>query len=171
MAITKKWKHFGSRKLNLIDIITQTKLFQCMVIFTYLPIRKWKHDVMPTNALFVHTVKFGFGSISWSGLQPWLVLQAPLYSVCNKHFPKCILKFALPIKFCFCSSIKMVFGQVTTNSTIYNLFQFSYKTRFYGWTTRWASYVTFCHTMWPIPTQPCAVVSIFKSYIRVIGMG
>jgi hypothetical protein len=25
--------------------------------------------------------------------------------------------------------------------------------------------------VWAIPTQPCAVVSIFKSYIRVIGMG
>jgi hypothetical protein len=25
--------------------------------------------------------------------------------------------------------------------------------------------------LWAIPTQPCAVVSIFKSYIRVIGMG
>jgi hypothetical protein len=28
-----------------------------------------------------------------------------------------------------------------------------------------------CITLWAIPTQPCAVVSIFKSYIRVIGMG
>jgi hypothetical protein len=25
--------------------------------------------------------------------------------------------------------------------------------------------------MWAVPTQPCAVVSIFKSYIRVIGVG
>jgi hypothetical protein len=25
--------------------------------------------------------------------------------------------------------------------------------------------------MWVVPTQPCAVVSIFKSYIRVIWVG
>jgi hypothetical protein len=29
----------------------------------------------------------------------------------------------------------------------------------------------FLCNMWAVPTQPCAVVSIFKSYIRVIWVG
>jgi hypothetical protein len=56
--------------------------------------------------------------------------QAPLYSIYNKHFLKCISKFTLPIENIFCSSIRMVIGQVAMTSTIYNLFQFFYKMKF-----------------------------------------
>ncbi len=46
------------------------------------------------------------------------------------------------------------------------------KKKVFEWIEKKFEWTKKCHaTMWAVPTQPCAVVSIFKSYIRVIGVG